>query len=393
MYMAYNTNPTMPRVRMDAVRLVRSGWSQAKVARYLGYPQGTISKWVKRAPQDGRKNIPTMSSRPHHSPRVLPQMIVDAIVLEREKRNRCAEVVHDGLRKNNIIVSLSSVKRTLERQGLVKKRSPWKRWHDTFPRPIAEKPGDLTQIDTIHIQPRGEMEFYVYTAMAEEDELLILSNYWRFRVEDQGAQPNDFLFGNPRDCFRVISTGIFRQLNDIIADVTGSLWTEHPAHYHHCRASFASWGLTRLLLSDDVNVPGILASVEADWMRSGQTFQPEQIRRRTQPSRSDVFLLGALLGHQHPTTTMARYFRFSSELLRAYLDRSQIMRPAPGLVEKVCRIAAGTPPQPRHERAAVYVGFGPTSEESGIGSNAESTKTGDQIQPTEPQGNQCLVEA
>jgi transposase InsO family protein len=165
MYMAYNTNPKMPRVRMDAVRLVRSGWSQAKVARHLGYPQGTISKWVKKAPRDGRKNIPTLSSRPNHSPRALPQPIVDAIVLEREKRNRCAEVVHDGLRKNNIIVSLSSVKRTLERQGLVKKRSPWKRWHDTFPRPIVNMPGDLVQIDTIHIQPRGEKKFYVYTAI------------------------------------------------------------------------------------------------------------------------------------------------------------------------------------------------------------------------------------
>lgn len=163
MYMAYNTNPKMPRVRMDAVKLVRSGWSQAKVARHLGYPQGTISKWVKKAPKDGRKNIPTMSSRPHHSPQALPELIVDAIVLERKKRNRCAEVVHDGLKKKAIIVSLSSVKRTLERQGLVKKRSPWKRWHDTFPRPIVYKPGDLLQIDTIHIQPRGGEKFYVYT--------------------------------------------------------------------------------------------------------------------------------------------------------------------------------------------------------------------------------------
>jgi len=150
---------------MDAVRLVRSGWSQAKVALHMGYPQGTISKWVKKAPRDGRKNIPTMSSRPNRSPCALPQAIVDAIVLEREKRNRCAEVVHDGLKKKDIVVSLSSVKRTLERQGLVKKRSPWKRWHGTFPRPIVETPGDLVQIDTIHIQQKGERKFYVYTAI------------------------------------------------------------------------------------------------------------------------------------------------------------------------------------------------------------------------------------
>lgn len=154
----------MPRVRMDAVRLVRSGWSQAKVARHLGYLQGTISKWVKKAPMNRRmRTIPTQSSRPKHHPKELPQPVVDAIVAEREKHSRCAEVVYEELKTKGIIVSLSSVKRTLERNGLIAKRSPWKRWHSTFPRPIVEKPGDLVQIDTIHIQPRDGMKFYVYT--------------------------------------------------------------------------------------------------------------------------------------------------------------------------------------------------------------------------------------
>jgi transposase len=124
MYMAYNTNPRMPRVRMDAVRLVRSGWSQAKVASHMGCPQGTISKWVKEAPQDGRKTIPTRSSRPKHHPKELPKPIVDAIVAEREKHGRCGEVVFEGLRAKGVVVPLSSVKRTLDRQGLAKKRSP-----------------------------------------------------------------------------------------------------------------------------------------------------------------------------------------------------------------------------------------------------------------------------
>lgn len=161
--MAYTTNPTMPRVRMDAVRMVRSGWSQAKVARHMGYRQGTISKWVKRAPSDGRKTIHTHSSRPKTHPKELSDSIVCAIIAERLKHHRCAIVVHEGLKRQGIMVSLSSVKRTLRRQRLVRTRSPWKRWHDTFPRPIAEKPGDLVQIDTIHIQPRGGQKFYIYT--------------------------------------------------------------------------------------------------------------------------------------------------------------------------------------------------------------------------------------
>jgi transposase InsO family protein len=165
MYMAYSKNPHLPRVRRDAVRKVRSGWSQSKVARYFGYPQGTISKWVKRAPRDGRKVIPTKSSRPHTHPKALPEKLVEAIVRKREEHHRCAVIVHRELMAVGITVSLSSVKRTLTRKGLIKERNPGKRWHGTFARPSAEKPGDLVQIDTIHIHWRRMPAFYVYTAV------------------------------------------------------------------------------------------------------------------------------------------------------------------------------------------------------------------------------------
>lgn len=46
---------------------------------------------------------------------------------------------------------------------MIKERSPWKRWHRTFHRPSVEKPGDLAQIDTIHIQINRRKRFYVYT--------------------------------------------------------------------------------------------------------------------------------------------------------------------------------------------------------------------------------------
>lgn len=149
---------------MDAVRLVRSGWTQSKVARHLGYPQGTISKWVKRAPQNRRlRTIPTESSKPHAHPKSLAPGLISAIVAKREEHGRCAKVVHKELLAAGMAVSLSSVRRTLERKGLIKGRNPWKRWHSTFARPSAEKPGDLVQIDTIHVHFRGKPIFYVYT--------------------------------------------------------------------------------------------------------------------------------------------------------------------------------------------------------------------------------------
>lgn len=165
MYMAYSKNPHLPRVRMDAVKLVRAGWSYRKVARHTGFTISAISKWMKKADSLGHNQlwIPTQSSKPRRHPNELPSSVLRAIVQERAKRHRCAEVVHEELKRQGIVVSLSSVKRTLDREGLLKKRSPWKRPHDATLRPEANLPGDLVEIDTIHILV--PTRFYVYTIL------------------------------------------------------------------------------------------------------------------------------------------------------------------------------------------------------------------------------------
>lgn len=149
---------------MGAVRLVKhTGWSMRKAARYIGVEPSTVKRWCDRDGSYGWKPIPTRSSRPHHHPQSLSHEIVNAIIEERLKHRRCAEVVHEGLRQQGIFVSFSSVKRTLDRTGLLRKRSPWKRPHDYTLRPEAENPGDLMQIDTVHLTgPKGE-RIYVYT--------------------------------------------------------------------------------------------------------------------------------------------------------------------------------------------------------------------------------------
>ena len=160
--MPYTNNPNLPRVRQQAVNLVYQGWSTRKVARYFGVGSSTVSKWLKKDHNWGLRPIPTLSSRPKSHAKQLSKEKVNAIVKERKRHNRCAEVVHRGLQNQGIIVSLSSVKRTLKRQGLIRKRSPWKRWHFSDARPQAVLPGDLVQIDTIHFVIRDK-RFYAYT--------------------------------------------------------------------------------------------------------------------------------------------------------------------------------------------------------------------------------------
>ena len=94
--MPYTTNPHMPRVRMEAVKLVRAGWSYRKVARHTGFSIGAIASWVKKAEPLGHNNlwIPTENSRPKRHPRALSPEVIRVIIEERLKTKRCAEVVH-----------------------------------------------------------------------------------------------------------------------------------------------------------------------------------------------------------------------------------------------------------------------------------------------------------
>ena len=164
--MPYTSNPHMPQVRMDAVKMVRKGHSMRSVARHFGYNVSTISKWVQRAPDDARRIIPTESSRPHSCPHALPQSTVDLIIALRLKHRRCAEVIHHEITEMGIAVSLSSVKRTLKRAGLLRPKGKRKKYHHSPKRPHVESPGDLVQLDTVHIHPLiGTKRFYIYTLL------------------------------------------------------------------------------------------------------------------------------------------------------------------------------------------------------------------------------------
>lgn len=155
----------MPRIRREAAQLAHKGWSTRKIARHFGFNQSTIVRWVEKSKVYGYHAIPTLSSKPKHHPKQLSDELVWKIFHQRLKTKRCAEVVCEELRNSGVNVSLSSVKRTLDRSGLLKKRSPWKRYHAPVERPKALKPGDLVEIDTIHLMVNEDERIYVYVLL------------------------------------------------------------------------------------------------------------------------------------------------------------------------------------------------------------------------------------
>lgn len=185
MNMAYSNNPNLPKVRMDAVKMLLEGHSTRQVARHFGYSQSTIVKWHKRADLNGywKKTVPTRSCRPRSHPKELQPEVIRRIIEYRLRTGRGAEFIHFMLSKDGVYVSLSSVKRTLSRNGMTK-YSKWKKWHQYPPRPLPQKPGLLVQEDTVHVGDPGR-RLYVYT-------LLDVHSRWAYAaaVVRIGAQPS-----------------------------------------------------------------------------------------------------------------------------------------------------------------------------------------------------------
>jgi transposase InsO family protein len=119
-------------------------------------------KWVRKAEKIGLNPIPTTSSKPKHHPKQLSDALVWKIFHKRLQTKRCADVVYQELKNEGVRVSLSSVKRTLDRTGLLNKRSPYKRFHPHVDRPRALHPGDLVQMDTIHLMISEKKRIYVF---------------------------------------------------------------------------------------------------------------------------------------------------------------------------------------------------------------------------------------
>jgi transposase InsO family protein len=188
----YTNNPHMPKIRRDAV-LFADKYGVRCAARHFGFSPGAITLWRKKAKKTGLHPIPTQSSRPHHHPKELKEDIIKRIVKIRLDTRRTSEVVHQHLLNENIKVSLNSVRRTIDRHGLMKKRSPWKRYHPPVDRPYPIKPGSLVELDTIHLMTGPKTRIYVMTLIdvysrqtyAQAYEKLNSATSVRFLIEAQ----------------------------------------------------------------------------------------------------------------------------------------------------------------------------------------------------------------
>lgn len=112
-------------------------------------------------------SIPSLSAAPKH-PHTLTEELVQLVLDVRDQLKRCAEVVWHHI--NSVLcikISLSSVRRILKRYGRMKKpKHHHNKRYKGIPRPQVLAPGDLVEIDTIHLfNPISKQKRYIYTVI------------------------------------------------------------------------------------------------------------------------------------------------------------------------------------------------------------------------------------
>lgn len=189
--MPYCTIKTMPQTRGKAMQmLIREQKSVQVVANKFGVHRTTIWRWYKKWQDQNQHvllhnnirhkdaatskfrfkackwNIPTQPAIPLHTQRLSDDCV--QLVLDVQKQlNRCAEVVWHHI--NSILgisISLSSVRRILSRHHLITTRHKRRQAYKGIKRPGVNAPGDLVEIDTIHLyNPISGARRYVYTVI------------------------------------------------------------------------------------------------------------------------------------------------------------------------------------------------------------------------------------
>jgi transposase InsO family protein len=190
--MAYSTNPNLPKARAFAMQLlVRDGLPLQVVANRCGVHRSTIWRWKRKWDELNmhvqfvnnnrprrtagtqfrlaacRWLIATLSSRPHTSPRAIDEQLVARVLDLRSTLKRCAEVVWYYLvHRENVHISLSSVRRILRRHHCFDgARKPRVRRDNPY-RPKVTQPGELVETDTIHhVDPASGRRLYYYTVI------------------------------------------------------------------------------------------------------------------------------------------------------------------------------------------------------------------------------------
>ncbi len=172
------------------------GQNVSLTSRHFGLSRRIVRMWVKRYNEKGMLGLNDRSRRPKNLrlPTTNSLVIVEIVKLRKQYPAWSKYKLQVILKRQNIVVSSSTIGRVLKRRGLINHKASVKRQRAGL-RPKAKfphglkvaNPGDMVQMDVKHIMLAGGSRFYQFTAIDVLTKTRVL-NIYSSEASNNGAK-------------------------------------------------------------------------------------------------------------------------------------------------------------------------------------------------------------
>jgi len=134
------------------------------VAKVCPHSERSLKRWKKVYEQSGMNGLIPKSTQPKTSPKETPIRLKELVIEKRHETKLCAKKIHWKLKKEGVLIPVSTIGKILKDEGLVKiyriKKIKYKHVN------VERQPGELVEIDVKHVPgPIKGRKYYQYTAI------------------------------------------------------------------------------------------------------------------------------------------------------------------------------------------------------------------------------------
>ena len=134
------------------------------VIKICPHSERSIKRWLKDFREGGMEALKPKSTRPKTQPNETPIGIKERVIEKRKETKLCAKKVHWKLKKEGLVVPVSTIGKILKEEGLVRKYRMKKIKYKHIK--VKRLPGELVAIDVKHVPgPIKGRKYQLYTAI------------------------------------------------------------------------------------------------------------------------------------------------------------------------------------------------------------------------------------
>jgi len=128
------------------------------------YSERTLKRWLRKYRERGEEGLIPKSTEPKTQPNETPIWTKERVIEIRKKTKLCAKKLHWRLKKQGLIVPISTIGKILKDEGLVKKYRIKKTKYKYIR--AERQPGELIEIDVKYVPGKvANRRYYQYTAI------------------------------------------------------------------------------------------------------------------------------------------------------------------------------------------------------------------------------------